>query len=510
MMENKLSDLRFTDFADPSVICRELQVDRLRERAQRLSDAYAAQPTCMRSRNDAIQMGACRGAALARQYLGVVALPTEILFESSLDQRPRPYRGTIPYIVEASASAYEVVIMPRLTAMLQAAASLALKPVLRQIRRPTDRIDKEAALVADLVALFLTQRPASLISPLGAGALLGSQWLAAGVKLLQVTPAAGIGAALGAAYHDWIGCRTWPAPAAFAASARNEETFALLEPVTAIPRPCFFLTEDRFGLDVRELRMFVRSSGRAINPHTNVAFSPADQKYLRRHPLQPLTPDKAPTQRLSGTMPSAPHLWVTYWLFFLELSRALTEDEGRNAPLRRQAAHAMVRAVGEADPVHSLWLRLLFESIGVGSYAKLVEGVRARSADAYELGLRLFSASQTVGYAVLLAQTNRVRAASVPSAPQQFLDTLLQRAQAITDLHHISTQYVLEQTRRRFPWLQPFEVTSRSYPSAQQLGPVDLATPPPPSYPLHTDWGRPLEFWNSDALGQVYMQMETG
>jgi hypothetical protein len=392
-----LSDLthRVTSYACcPSDLHRDLTEDRLRVAADRHLVKYRASAWDS-SVYDAMAVGALRGAAASRRHLSAITRPTDALFGATQTLDSSLWTGAVPNIAEVPWAFGFLVAGPQAVRLGTASLSRMYGPLSKVTGLDQRLNEPDWRHVSDS---FLKHATTLCLYPsfvLADACKWSSLWCSASAKLLCVAPGAAFGAITGASLHYLKRPSSNHGVDHGARGARNDKTFAGFEPVSRIPDEYFFITEERLGLDVRELWRFFQARGRLVNPYTNLPFSLADAQRLERHPsgffAQEVAPKTAGSFLLSGA------LWTKYLDFFVDFALLLGNTGPNAKALRKKAYHGLLTISQQPDAVEVYALKLFFESISDAPWQHILEKILPDASASQDLASRILTVGSTEG-----------------------------------------------------------------------------------------------------------------
>ncbi len=409
---------------NPSVLHRDLTPDRLTHAADERTKNYAAKQPDERAMMDAVTIGALRGAAFSRRYLNALTAPTDAFFGARSGMNPNLTAGAVPFVLELPAALAVLGAVPIVTGAGRAAISVLKNPINTAL--PTGRgIDVQAW--HDMTFLMTYSTASLLTIPLMVATTAchwSCCWVSASVKLAMTAPLALLGAAAGAALHTLYKKPVELVGDFGARGARNEETVAANAPVSAIPEHFFFLTEDRFGLDVRELLQFQQARGSLINPHTNSHFSAADVQRLACHPTGWFT--RTHTARLEGATLLSAALWHKYFDYFTALALAWGHTGPNADRCRQDGCNSLKSCVQRSEPAEALALKLFFQTLSDAPWAEMLERAENDAAQSEELAVQLLRIMLNVGAPMMSYDTCMSNSGDGLGQPQEvgFLEAM--------------------------------------------------------------------------------------
>lgn len=382
--------------ARPLDIHRHLEAEHLDKVADRAAKAYALRRSEDRELDAAMTIGALRGAALGRRLSAPATCVTDAIFGAGLTLAPGFQGGVAPKLINAPVECCELLRGPVVQSVGRALGGAVLPAVGAMLGAPS----LSAAEVKFLGEQMLSDATGALLWPVMIAVSVGtvaSYWVSAGVKLAATAPLAAVGAAAGAALHRLhVASNEQESDLGFRGE-RNDLTFALMAPTSSVPNSFFFLSEDRFGLDVRELARFVEVRGSLINPHTNAPFSVHDTARLAD--ILPAERGADAQVRLREPFQLGEKLWVKHFDALVTIAHQLGQYgvEGRDS---RKRGHESLKALLQPqDPVEAVAVRLFIESILAQPWQVVLEHTFQNSSAAQHTAAVLLKMCINVGVA---------------------------------------------------------------------------------------------------------------
>lgn len=474
-------------YIDPTIIHRDLEPEHLAQEVDTFKAHYAAMEPRERLLSDAVCVGALRGLQFSRQYLDYISGPADVLLGNGNARPPNAKQGLTTQVVDLTLSTYAVAIAPRLANYVQPGIKACGSFVASRQGMPPQAIAAASDDASKIVTSILVQLPQTIIQscmlPGTVAAVCASSW----IKLAVNTPAALVGAAFGAAQHLTGRGSSAAAPMELmefgARGARNEETFALLDPISSISEQFFFLSEDKFGFDVRELALLAQSGRPGLNPYTNSRFSDRDLERLVAHPSH-LFGDALPTERLNATSLLAPWQWLELVPFFVNVSRALQLPGEEHNDLRKDATQALRNLLQQVDPFSRVEIELFFQGLSGYDVARMMREVDLSEANSYEFGERLYRITQSIGI-IQAGFANGPTTQDIIDAAQSMqgavphsnIIELIARIKCTWAMSQSTMRAESDHTLLRHPWLRAMMPSQTFYPTAEGMEPIDLSVP---------------------------------
>lgn len=336
-----------------------MEQNRLTDAADHAAEVYNAQNPQDRELNQAITIGALRGAALSRRLFGAATGISDAIFGAKLTLAPNYDAGVLPTLLSVPSDATNLIWAPISRRIGQTVGEAIFPPLTARLTNGPLNAAQAGLLGSQLalVSTMLVTLPCNIAASIG---ITCSRYTSATIKMATVAPLALTGAVVGAALHRLHVHPTEVANHMGARGERNDETFAYMEPTSSIPDAYFFLSEDRFGLDVRELAQFAAARGALINPHTNVAFSPRDVARLQA--ALPLSFGDSSAAIMSRPSLLSIKLWVKYFDTLVGIASSLGQSGPASSHHRALGCASLRQLLTSGDPIEAHALKSFIET----------------------------------------------------------------------------------------------------------------------------------------------------